>query len=251
VTPAGAALPARGSRREKSIAVLFDAENIAPAWVGPVLGEVARHGIASIKRAYGDWTRPDLRRWKEAASEHVVQPIQQFQNSVGKNASDSALIIDAMDILYSGRIDAFAIVSSDGDFTRLAARIREDGIPVLGYGERKTPSAFRNACDQFTYFDLLEGATPARERDGATKTSSPGGDAKLVALLRAAVLATADEQGWANLSPVGQHVRKNAPDFDSRNWGFARLSELVKATERFHMKTRGTTIVVADKALVP
>ncbi|KQZ04924.1 hypothetical protein ASD19_02580 [Microbacterium sp. Root53] len=187
MTPAGAALPARGSRREKSIAVLFDAENIAPAWVGPVLGEVARHGIAS----------------------------------------------------------------SDGDFTRLAARIREDGIPVLGYGERKTPSAFRNACDQFTYFDLLEGATPARERDGATKTSSPGGDAKLVALLRAAVLATADEQGWANLSPVGQHVRKNAPDFDSRNWGFARLSELVKATERFHIKTRGTTIVVADKALVP
>ncbi|MDO9591230.1 MAG: NYN domain-containing protein, partial [Microcella sp.] len=147
------------------IAVLVDADNVSPSRMGAALTEVARFGTASVKRVYGDWTQPSLNSWKPVASEHVIQPIQQFANTVGKNATDSALIIDAMDLLYTRRFHAFCIVSSDSDFTRLASRIREEGVAVYGFGERKTPEAFRNACDRFIYLDVLEepaaGTAPA------------------------------------------------------------------------------------------
>ncbi|ROR66803.1 NYN domain-containing protein [Agrococcus jenensis] len=219
------------------LAVLVDADNVSPAKIGAVLTEIARFGTASVKRVYGDWTRPELSSWKHAASEHVIQPMQQFANTTGKNATDSALIIDAMDLLYTRRFQGFCIVSSDSDFTRLASRIREEGITVYGFGERKTPEAFRNACDQFTYLEVLD--APAAESAATapvpTRTPTPKlrADTKLVSGLRAAVDAASGEDGWADLGAVGQFMRKQHPDFDSRNWGYAKLSDLVRATELF------------------
>src|SRR6187431_447546 len=150
------------------LAVLVDADNVSPAKIGAVLTEVAQYGTASVKRFYGDWTKPNLRAWKEAASSHVIQPMQQFDNTTGKNATDSALIIDAMDLLYTRRFKGFCIVSSDSDFTRLASRIREDGVTVFGFGERHTHESFRNACDRFTYLDVID--KPAAE-DASTSLS--------------------------------------------------------------------------------
>ncbi|MDL5486022.1 NYN domain-containing protein [Microbacterium wangruii] len=217
------------------LAVLVDADNVPPSKIGAVLTEVARFGTASVKRVYGDWTQPRLSSWKTGASEHVVQPMQQFANTVGKNATDSALIIDAMDLLYTRRFRGFCIVSSDSDFTRLASRIREEGDTVYGFGERKTPDAFRNACDQFTYLDVLE--EPAAEPAAAAPTRATGAmlraDTKLVAGLRTCVTTASDEEGWAHLSAVGGLMRKHQPDFDSRNWGYTKLSDLVRATGLF------------------
>ncbi|SDR65264.1 NYN domain-containing protein [Agrococcus carbonis] len=233
------------------LAVLIDADNVSSARIGAVLGEIAQYGTASVKRVYGDWTTSNLSGWKAAASEHVIQPIQQFANTTGKNATDSALIIDAMDLLYTGRFDAFCIVSSDSDLTRLASRIREAGVTVHGFGERKTPPAFRNACDQFTYLDLLaepdtETAVPTvRER---TPTKQLRADTKLVAGLRASTYAASGEDGWANLGAIGALMRKHQPDFDSRDWGYAKLSDLVRATELFEVAPRpGGGVQVRDR----
>lgn len=224
------------------LAVLIDADNVSPSRIGAVLTEVARFGTASVKRVYGDWTQQRLSTWKSSASEHVIQPIQQFANTVGKNATDSALIIDAMDLLYTRRFQAFCIVSSDSDFTRLASRIREDGVTVYGFGERKTPEAFRNACDQFTYLDVLE--EPAAE--GAAKAAGPTratraelrANTKLVAGLRASVATASAEVGSAHLAEVGKLMRKQQPDFDPRNWGYAKLSELIRATDLFTVESQ-------------
>jgi NYN domain/OST-HTH/LOTUS domain len=217
------------------IAVLVDADNVSHSRMGAVLTEVARFGTASVKRVYGDWTQPALSSWKPVASEHVIQPIQQFANTVGKNATDSALIIDAMDLLYTSRFDAFCIVSSDSDFTRLASRIREEGVAVYGFGERKTPEAFRNACDRFIYLDVLDepttdAATAARPRVTPAKLR---GDSKLIGGLRSSVSTASGDEGWAPLSAVGSLMRKQQPDFDPRNWGYAKFSELVNATDLF------------------
>lgn len=218
------------------LAVLVDADNVSPTRIGGVIAEIAKYGVASVKRVYGDWTKPNLRGWKDAASAHVIQPIQQFDNTTGKNATDSALIIDAMDLLYTGRFQGFCIVSSDSDFTRLASRIREEGVTVYGFGERKTPEAFRNACDQFTYLDVLD-EPHAAEAEAAPPTRIPAallrGDATLAAGLRAAVETASGDEGWANLGTVGQLMRKQHPDFDSRNWGYAKLSDLVRAIGLF------------------
>lgn len=217
------------------LAVLIDADNVSPAKIGAVLAEIASIGTASVKRIYGDWTRPQLSTWKSAASEHVIQPIQQFANTVGKNATDSALIIDAMDLLYTARFQGFCIVSSDSDFTRLAARIREEGITVYGFGEKKTPEAFRNACDRFTYLEVLDEPT-AEQASEVIEVVPQGrlrGDTKLISGLRTSITAASDEDGWANLAAVGGLLRKQQPDFDSRNWGYAKLSELVRATDLF------------------
>ncbi|MDQ0894860.1 NYN domain-containing protein [Agromyces ramosus] len=216
------------------LAVLVDADNVPPSKIGAVLTEIARFGTASVKRVYGDWTRPNLSSWKPVASEHVIQPMQQFANTVGKNATDSALIIDAMDLLYTRRFHGFCIVSSDSDFTRLASRIREEGVTVYGFGERKTPEAFRNACDRFTYLDVLDEAAESTSA-APTRVPSPKlrGDTKLVSGLRTSVTTASGEDGWANLSAVGVLMRKQHPDFDSRNWGYAKLSDLVRATELF------------------
>lgn len=221
------------------LAVLVDADNVPPSKVGAVLTEVARFGTASVKRVYGDWTKPNLSSWKPVASELVIQPMQQFANTVGKNATDSALIIDAMDLLYTRRFHGFCIVSSDSDFTRLASRIREEGVTVYGFGERKTPEAFRNACDRFTYLDVLDEAAESTSA-APTRVPSPKlrGDTKLVSGLRTSVTTASGEDGWANLSAVGVLMRKQHPDFDSRNWGYAKLSDLVRATELFLIEPR-------------
>jgi hypothetical protein len=222
------------------LAVLIDADNVPPAKIGAVLTEVARFGTASVKRVYGDWTKQQLSSWKSAASENVIQPIQQFANTVGKNATDSALIIDAMDLLYTGRFQGFCIVSSDSDFTRLASRIREEGVTVYGFGEKKTPEAFRNACDQFTYLEVLD--QPAAEVVAPTLKRVPTQklrtDGRLVSGLRGCVATASGEDGWANLSAVGLLMRKQQPDFDPRNWGYAKLSDLVRATELFTVEPR-------------
>ncbi|WP_314430692.1 NYN domain-containing protein [Microbacterium lacticum] len=224
------------------LAVLIDADNVPASKVGAVLTEIARFGTASVKRIYGDWTSSRLGTWKTAASEHVIQPVQQFANTVGKNATDSALIIDAMDLLYTRRFSGFCIVSSDSDFTRLATRIREDGVTVYGFGERKTPGSFRNACDTFTYLDVLEEAGAEVTAVALTRipTSALRQDTKLVAGLRSCASTASGEDGWANLSAVGSLMRKQQPDFDARNWGYAKLSDLVRAIGLFDVEPRPT-----------
>lgn len=224
------------------LAVLVDADNVSPSRIGGVLAEIATYGTASVKRVYGDWTKSQLRGWKDAASEHVIQPMQQFDNTTGKNATDSALIIDAMDLLYTRRFQGFCIVSSDSDFTRLASRIREEGVTVYGFGERKTPEAFRNACDQFTYLEVLG---VVDERDAARSTTSERwtaaalrADARLVALLRSAAETASADDGWSDLGTVGQLMRKQQPDFDPRNWGYAKLSDLVRAVGLFTIESK-------------
>lgn len=222
------------------LAVLIDADNAQPSIIDGLVAEVAKYGVATTKRIYGDWTKPNLGGWKEVLLQHSIQPMQQFANTKGKNATDSAMIIDAMDLLYTGNFDGFGLVSSDSDFTRLAQRIRESGRRVYGFGERKTPPPFVAACDKFIYTEVLR----AKEDDGKSipkkKAGQLKGDTKLVNLLRAAVEASSDDSGWANLGAVGNNIAKQASDFDSRNYGYAKLGELVAATELFDIEERET-----------
>jgi uncharacterized LabA/DUF88 family protein len=222
------------------LAVLIDADNISATHVGSVLTEIAQYGTASVKRVYGDWTKPDLRSWKEAASAHVIQPMQQFDNTKGKNATDIALIIDAMDLLYTRRFAGFCIVSSDSDFTRLASRIREDGVTVYGFGEQKAPESFRKACDRFIYLDVLQEPSADAVAPVAVKPRVPAAKLRthgqLVSTLRASIGNASGEDGWANLSTVGQLMRKQQPDFDPRNWGYAKLSDLVREIGLFRVE---------------
>ncbi len=228
-----------------TLALLIDGDNASPKIILGLMAEIANYGTASVKRIYGDWTGPNLKGWKECLLEHSIQPIQQFAYTTGKNATDGAMIIDAMDLLYTGRFSGFCIVSSDSDFARLAARIREQAVTVYGFGERKTPRPFITACDRFVYFDVLNGhggeieeaaaAAPQKPAEAKHATAKPA--AKKAALNRAArdmlvkaIMATADEDGRANLAQVGGHLAKQAPDFVARNYGFARLSDLVKAS---------------------
>jgi uncharacterized LabA/DUF88 family protein len=219
-----------------TLALLIDGDNASPKIVGGLLAEVAKYGVASVRRIYGDWTKPNLGGWKSCLLEHSIQPIQQFAYTTGKNATDGAMIIDAMDLLNTGRFDGFCIVSSDSDFARLAARIREQGITVYGFGERKTPRPFVTACDKFIYLDVLRGndedadAAPAARAAGKASQKKTAKDPQLLATLRAAIDAVSDEDGWADLGAVGSHIAKQLPEFDPRNYGFARLSELVAAS---------------------
>jgi hypothetical protein len=230
----------------QTLALLIDGDNASPKMVGGLLAEIANYGTASVKRIYGDWTKPNLNGWKNCLLEHSIQPVQQFAYTTGKNATDGAMIIDAMDLLYTGRFSGFCIVSSDSDFARLAARIREQGVTVYGFGERKTPRPFITACDKFVYFDVLNAPAVAESEAG------DGGDAMLPAALGApapttstvkaeldtaaidmlvnAISATAEDDGRANLAKVGAHLAKQAPDFDARNYGFPRLTNLVEAS---------------------
>jgi uncharacterized LabA/DUF88 family protein len=227
------------------LAVLIDADNAQPAIVDGLLAEVAKYGTAHVKRAYGDWTGTGLRGWKEQLLAQSIQPIQQFAYTVGKNATDAAMIIDAMDLLYSGRFDGFCIVSSDSDFTRLASRIRESGLTVYGFGERKTPKPFVAACDKFIYTEnLTDTPTTAASVDAAPKPKPVStaaqlkGDTAVVSLLRNAVEAASDDDGWASLAHVGHIVTKQRSDFDSRNYGYAKLSDLIAATTLFDLDRR-------------
>ena len=235
----------------QKLAVLIDADNAQPSIAEGLLAEIAKYGTAHVKRIYGDWTGTHLKGWKDTLLTHSIQPIQQFGYTRGKNATDSAMIIDAMDLLYTERFDGFCIVSSDSDFTRLAARIRESGLTVYGFGEKKTPEPFVAACDKFIFTELLvekpEGEQPSRKMS----TSQLKQDARLVGLLRNAVDAGSDDSGWTHLGMVGSSVAKQAPEFDPRNYGYRKLSDLVTATQLFEIEERGEgsqrLIYVRDK----
>jgi uncharacterized LabA/DUF88 family protein len=230
------------------LAVLIDADNAQPSIVDGLLTEIANYGIASVKRIYGDWTMPGLKGWKEVLLQHSIQPMQQFAYTKGKNSTDSAMIIDAMDLLYTSNFNGFCIVSSDSDFTKLASRIRESGLLVYGFGEKKTPSAFVSACDKFIYTEVLRAKTDeseaivkksSRELKQDTKLSRElKQDTKLVSLLRNAVEASSDDSGWAQLGPVGSNIAKQSSEFDPRNYGYGKLGELVSATKLFDIEAR-------------
>lgn len=235
------------------IAVLIDADNVSSSTIENILDEVKRYGVPSIKRIYADWTKSHVTGWKEPLLTHAITPIQQYSYTSGKNSSDSALIIDAMDILHSHQVDGFTIVSSDSDFTRLAIRLRESGKMVIGVGEKKTPKPFIAACDKFIYIEILGKETvsvsPAGEKipagtanvetDSATKPLSRDAkthesiDGETIELLKATVNDVADEGGWAPLSAVGGLINKRKPDFDPRIYGFSKLSPLFKSLKKF------------------
>lgn len=227
---------------QAKLAVLIDADNTQPAIIEGLLNEVAKYGIASVKRIYGDWTSPNLRSWKEKLLANAIQPIQQFSYTSGKNSTDSAMIIDAMDLLYSEKLDGFCIVSSDSDFTRLASRLRESGRMVYGFGEKKTPKAFVSVCDKFIYTEILrdnqEEADYEDNRPSAKPKKEFKVDRKLLKLLRDAVDDMAEESGWAYLGGVGQKINNRAADFDPRNYGFKKLGDLFRAIPQFEMEER-------------
>lgn len=222
---------------QQKLAVLIDADNAQAAIIEELLAEIAKYGTASVKRIYGDWTNPYLKSWKELLLKYSIQPIQQFGYTQGKNATDSALIIDAMDLLYTGEFDGFCLVTSDSDFTKLAARIRESGLVVYGFGERKTPEAFVAACDKFVFTEVLRDEEEQRSIRKKT-TRQLKQDTKLVNLLRNAVEASSDESNWAHLAPVGSYIAKKSSEFDPRNYGYEKLGELVEATQLFEMERR-------------
>lgn len=224
---------------QQKLAVLIDADNAQAAIIEELLAEIAKYGTASVKRIYGDWTSPYLKSWKDLLLKYSIQPIQQFGYTQGKNATDSALIIDAMDLLYTGEFDGFCLISSDSDFTKLAARIRESGLVVYGFGEQKTPEAFVAACDKFVFTEVLRGTGEQEKRSIRKKsTNQLKQDTKLVDLLRNAVEAASDESNWAHLAPVGSYIAKKSSEFDPRNYGYEKLGELVEATQLFDMERR-------------
>jgi uncharacterized protein (TIGR00288 family) len=232
---------------EKKIAVLIDAENAQYSILGAVLSEISKHGHIVVKKAYGDWSSNHLKNWKQPLNELAIAPVQQFSYTQGKNSSDAAMIIDAMDLLYSQMFDAFALVSSDSDFTKLASRLRESQKFVFGVGENKTPVAFKNACDDFIYIEVLKEPDVEKEESLSASALTPitkktkqelRSDAKLVNILRNAVNEYADEDGWALLATCGGLIKRQYPDFDSRNYGYATLTKLIEATEFFDIDRR-------------
>ena len=244
---------------QRLLAVLIDADNAPPGVIEGLLAEVAKYGVASVKRIYGDFTSPQQTQWKKALLKHSIQPVQQFAYTSGKNATDSSLIIDAMDLMYTRRFDGFCLVSSDSDFTRLAQRLREEGHTVYGFGERKTPDPFVQACDKFIYTDLLRRdsepaapakapAVPAKKAAKAAKAPSAPPSAPRPAapplpreLLVQAIEEATDDEGWAFLGTVGSYLGKIRPDFDPRLYGHKKLSDLFKAHPAvFEMQERGS-----------
>ena len=225
-----------------TLAVLIDADNANPAIVKGLIDEVARLGRATVRRIYGDWTTPNLGSWKGVLLEHSITPIQQFAYTKGKNATDSTMIIDAMDLLYAGNVDGFCIVSSDSDFTRLASRLKESGKHVYGFGEQKTPRPFVAACDRFIYtevFTRVEGQAPRRKA-----AAELDGDKEFLELVGGAVDDASDDSGWAHLGEVGSILTKKRPDFDSRTYGYSKLSDLLEATPRFELKRQDKLLTV-------
>lgn len=248
-------------RNQKHLAVLIDADNASAAIVEGLFEEIAKYGLASVKRIYGDWTGPQLGSWKQVLLDYSIQPIQQFAYTKGKNATDSSLIIDAMDLLYTRRFDGFCLVSSDSDFTRLAARIREEGLEVIGFGEQKTPKPFVSACDKFIYTELLRADAEAPEAEpvavkapntaiptAETKPTAPSTPAKVkpqkvpVDFIAKVIDDNSDEDGWCHLGALGMNISKLRSDFDSRLYGHKKLSDLIKAQNgRFELQERGAT----------
>ena len=229
------------------IAVLIDADNIPYKSIKDMLEEISKNGTPTIKRIYADWTKPTLSGWKNVLLENAITPIQQYSYTTGKNSSDSALIIDAMDILYSDKVEGFCIISSDSDFTRLATRLREAGKKVIGIGEKKTPLPFISACDKFIYIEILKATSePAKELDTKKKVKTIKNplskiNAALIKLLTESVTDLADEDGWTFLGELGNFILRKKPDFDSRNYGFPKLLQLIKSTDKFIIDGRETT----------
>lgn len=228
------------------LAVLIDGDNIPSAYVKEMMEEIAKYGNPTIKRIYGDWTKPHLTKWKNVLLENAINPIQQYGYTTGKNATDSAMIIDAMDILYSEKVDGFCLVSSDSDFTKLAMRLREAGMQVFGIGEKKTPNPFIVACDKFIYIEILknqskENTSESAEENGTNKDSIDKITAKEIRFIAATISDVADDDGWAFLGDVGSLLQKKQPNFDSRNYGFQKLTPLIKSIKDFEIERRDSS----------
>ncbi|MDM8239081.1 NYN domain-containing protein [Pseudoflavonifractor phocaeensis] len=244
------------SEKDLRLAVLIDADNASRTAMKDVMAEVAVYGTPTIKRIYGDWTSPNMNSWKSILLETAITPIQQYSYTTGKNSTDSAMIIDAMDILYSGTCDGFVLVSSDSDFTRLATRLREAGMKVYGMGEKKTPKPFIVACDKFVYIEVIRAAakqaaeaakrkeeaqakkSAKKENKKAQAASSPAPE-EIVELIAESVEDLCEEDGLAHMGKLGNLLLKKQPDFDPRNYGFSKLSKLIRALDRFQIVPQG------------
>lgn len=236
--------------KEDKLAVLIDADNVPYANIKEMLEEIAKNGTPTIKRIYADWTKPTVSGWKNVLLENAITPIQQYSYTTGKNSSDSAMIIDAMDILYAEKVNGFCIVSSDSDFTRLATRLREAGMKVIGFGEKKTPQPFISACDKFIYLEILkvanieeEGPTVRPAKSVARKKKEQPiskVDKETIRILTESVNDLADETGWTFLANLGNYILKKKPDFDPRNYGFQKLLPLIRDTKKFEIDERDT-----------
>ena len=232
--------------KDIKLAVLIDGDNIPSAYVKEMMEEIAKYGNPTIKRIYGDWTKPHLSKWKNMLLENAITPIQQYGYTTGKNATDSAMIIDAMDILYSEKVDGFCLVSSDSDFTRLATRLREAGMKVYGLGEKKTPNPFIVACDKFIYIEILKHQATENEAEASETAKEPKNEydkitKKEIRFIAATIDDVADDDGWAFLGDVGSLLQKKQPNFDSRNYGFQKLTPLIKSIPAFEIERRDTS----------
>lgn len=228
------------------IAVLIDGDNIPSAYVKEMMEEIAKYGNPTVKRIYGDWTNPRLGKWKNVLLENAITPIQQYGYTAGKNATDSAMIIDAMDILYSGDVNGFCLVSSDSDFTRLATRLREAGMQVFGIGEKKTPNPFIVACDKFIYIEILKNQASVDSTEDTTAQPGSKSDVDKITIKEIRLISTtiddlADDDGWAFLGDVGSLLQKKQPNFDSRNYGFQKLTPLISSINNFEIERREDT----------
>jgi uncharacterized LabA/DUF88 family protein/Fe-S-cluster formation regulator IscX/YfhJ len=236
--------------KDLKLAVLIDADNVPYANVKEMFEEIAKYGTPTFKRIYADWTKPTVSGWKNVLLENAITPIQQYSYSVGKNASDSALIIDAMDILYTGKVDGFCIVSSDSDFTRLATRLREAGMKVIGIGEKKTLNPFITACDKFIYIEILKKEKPIRAENNPKEVTrnepAPENkplnkiDPEIIELISDSITDLADENGWTYLGDLGSLIIKKKPDFDPRNYGFPKMSPMIRSINKFEIDERDT-----------
>lgn len=247
----------KSQTRADRLAVLIDADNASAKLIEPLLKEIAKYGTANVKRIYGDWTKPHVSSWKDKLNDFAIQPIQQFGYTNGKNSTDSALIIDAMDLLYTQKFDGFCIVSSDSDFTRLACRIRESGLSFYGFGEKKTPEAFVKACDKFIYTEILDGiessgfssfseskSTVSSHLSQSTSASNPNSDInkklkhnqEVVKVLKNAYKASTNKDGWVHFGTLGSQINKLYPSFDLKKFGYNKLGNLVRAIELFNIK---------------
>lgn len=237
---------------EMRFAVLIDAENVPYCNIKGIMEEIAKYGTPTIKRIYADWTKPTVSGWKNVLLENAITPIQQYSYTSGKNSSDSAMIIDAMDILYSEKVEGFCIISSDSDFTRLVIRLREAGMKVFGIGERKTPSPFIAACDKFTYIEIISGASShnnsnyenEHKKEGVAEKEQKCGAVAIgkdiISLIAVSINDVEDENGWAFLGDVGNLINKKQPDFDPRNFGFYKLTHLIRKLKEFEIEERDT-----------
>lgn len=236
------------SNRDLRFAVLIDADNVPSSHLKEMMEEIAKYGTPTFKRIYADWTKPHVKRWKDLLLENAITPIQQYSYTTGKNATDSAMIIDAMDILYTGRVDGFCIVSSDSDFTRLALRLREAGMMVIGMGENKTPAPFISACDKFIYVEILgsgdeeehRGDTSAAPAERTEPSTVKQIDKKLITKITSSISDLADENGWVFLGELGNLILKKQPDFDPRNYGYKKLLLFIKSLDLMEIDERIT-----------